>query len=266
MERLNDEAGDRLAEDQDDHAAKTFYSPVVGDHPLDTWQHLKPLALNRRELESRRLVLQPKPDNAQMALDMMRTKVGKALSKGGWKSIAITSPTPGCGKTTLSANLAFGLARQANYKVVLVDLDLRRPAMAKFLGIGATHSMERFLRGHNALRDSFVRYGENLAIGLNSMPVTGSAELLQSPSSTSILKSLTRQLNPDVIIYDMPPMLANDDVLAFLPTVDAALLVVEAGTNSIAEIDICEGELSRQTNLIGVVLNKGRHTPDKYGY
>lgn len=80
------------------------------------------------------------------------------------------------------------------------------------------------------------------------------------------MRSLKPKLAPDVVIFDLPPMLANDDVAAFLPNVDCAILVVAAEQTTRAEVDLCERELSQKTNLLGVVLNKCRYAPEKYGY
>jgi hypothetical protein len=61
-------------------------------------------------------------------------------------------------------------------------------------------------------------------------------------------------------------MLATDDVIAFLPNIDAMLLVAAAGTTIMKDIDDCERELSERTNVMGVVLNKCDYVPDNYGY
>ena len=59
---------------------------------------------------------------------------------------------------------------------------------------------------------------------------------------------------------------AFDDVLAFLPNVDCALLVLAAEESPVAEADICEYELAQRTNVLGTVLNKCRYAQEKYGY
>ena len=69
-----------------------------------------------------------------------------------------------------------------------------------------------------------------------------------------------------MVVFDLPPMLASDDVMAFVPNVDCAILVVAAESTTPREADVCERDLSEKTNVVGVVLNKCRYTPDKYGY
>ena len=61
-------------------------------------------------------------------------------------------------------------------------------------------------------------------------------------------------------------MLPSDDVLAFLPAVDTVLLIAAAEQSSLNEIDVCERDLDAHGKLLGVVLNKCRYNPDKYGY
>ena len=79
------------------------------------------------------------------------------------------------------------------------------------------------------------------------------------------MAELRSQLKPDILILDMPAMLGSDEVLACLPLVDCVLLVAEAERTSFGEVDLCERELAARTNLLGVVLNKCRHGPERYG-
>jgi protein-tyrosine kinase len=163
-------------------------------------------------------------------------------------------------------NLAFSLAKQKEWRTVLIDLDMRRPQVAKSLGLKNAPSMENFLKGQSDVESIFLRCGDNLAIGASSYPARFPSELLQSPSTAATLKEMKRKLDPHVVIFDLPPMLASDDVMAFAPNVDCMILVVAAETTTLREADICERELAEKTNVAGVVLNKCRFTPDQYGY
>lgn len=213
-----------------------------------------------------RIVTASHGDPAHAAFDILRTRLLQELRQNNWTSVAITSPTPGCGKTMVSLNLAFSLANQRNCRVVVADFDLRRPQIATTLGLANPPSMETFLKGQSDIADVFVRYGDNVAVAANCRPVRFSAELLQAPETARVLKGMKQRLTPNVIVYDLPPMLGNDDVMAFLPNVDCAILVVAAEATTVSEADLCERELSERTKMLGVVLNKCRYTPDKYGY
>ena len=205
-------------------------------------------------------------DPAHTTFDMMRTKLLRAMRAGGWTSVGITSPSSDCGKTTLAANLAFSLAHQPEVRTVLVDLDLRRPAVAKTLGVSTPQSMASVLQGTRPVAENFVRYGETLAIGTNAAAVRASAELLLNPATARGVAALKAAFLPDVIVYDLPPMLVSDDVMAFVPHLDCVLLVAAAEQTRLDEVDKCEQDLAEATRVLGVVLNKCRYTGEDYGY
>ena len=74
---------------------------------------------------------------------------------------------------------------------------------------------------------------------------------------------------PDIVIYDLPPLLVGDDALAFMRNLDAALLVIAAGETRPYEVEECEAMLSEETNFLGVLLNKverGAGSDYYYGY
>ena len=199
-------------------------------------------------------------------IDMMRTRILQEMRKNGWRRLAITSPNPTCGKTTVSLNLAFSLGRQANQRTIVIDLDMRRPGMAHALGMRRSNSFSRVLEGQAEPAENLVRYGENLAFGTNTGPARNPAELLQSHETAEALARLDADYAPTILLCDMPPMLLSDDMLAFAPRVDCVLLLAAAETTSIDDLDLCERELSAHTNVLGVVLNKCRYTDPTYGY
>lgn len=235
-------------------------------HDGELWSRLCLLKPDFAHLAKHRVVAADHSDPAYSAFGMLRTKVLQDLRQNNWTSVAITSPTAGCGKTVVSLNLAFSLAHQKDCRTLLVDFDLRRPQIGKILGTAGAPSMESFLRGRIGIEEAFVRYGDNIAIGVNSRPVEFSAELLQSPETAKILKRMKEELKPDIVLFDLPPMLSCDDVMAFLPNIDCAMLVVAAEASTFNEAEYCERNLSERTNMLGLVLNKCRYTPEKYGY
>ncbi|KQO76312.1 chromosome partitioning protein [Rhizobium sp. Leaf262] len=221
-----------------------------------TWKDLEVVDVDGDRLERSHIVTLHRSDPTHATFDMMRTKTLQTLKKNEWTSIAITSPTPLCGKTTVALNLAFSLSHQLDCRTVLIDFNMKTPGFEQFLGVSAPFSIQDFLCGSSSLEQAFVRFGENLAIGTTSKTAEFSAELLQSSETARVLREMKSKLAPDVIIYDMPKMLGGDDVTAFLPNVDCALLVAAAEHSTFDEIDRCERHLSERTNLLGVVLNK----------
>ena len=145
-------------------------APVWGEIPaFEPDPHL--MAKNR-------IVTFADADPAHSTFDMIRTKILRVMRQNGWSSIGITSPTGGCGKTTACLNIAFSLAHQPDVRTVLVDLDLRRPAIAGLVGLTRPQSMASVLQGTRPPAENFVRYGETLAIGTNAAAVRAAAELL----------------------------------------------------------------------------------------
>jgi protein-tyrosine kinase len=249
-----------------DGAGKGPFSPAMVE---GLWAQLPVARLNKLTSERRsrkRLVTLGREDQSHFTFDVLRTKVLRILRQNDWSSVAITSPTAGCGKTTLSLNLAFSFASLKELRTLLVDFDLRNPQVGKVLELENVNPIERFLRGDLRIEDTFVRYGDNLAIAANSRAVPYAAELLQSAATTEKLSYLKDRLKPDVVLFDLPPMLVNDDVLAFLPNVDGVILVAAADASTLREIDVCERQLSEASNVLGVVLNKCRYKPQVYPY
>jgi Mrp family chromosome partitioning ATPase len=229
------------------------------------WLLLEEIVPDSDRLAQNRIVTRDKSDPAHIAFDSLRTRLLKALRDHGWWRVVITSPTKGCGKTTVASNLAFSLARQPETRSMLIDLDLRRPRLSHLLDQDRPHEIESFLLGKTAPQDFFQRIGANLALGLNTGRVNNPAELIQSQGAAAALDATWELLGPDVAIFDMPPMLTCDDVLAFLPNVDGVLLVVEGGQTMPSEIEECERLMGDHTNFLGVLLNKGEKD-DAQGY
>jgi Mrp family chromosome partitioning ATPase len=232
----------------------------------DAWDRLPEIRLVPATLARNRVFTHTAGPEA-MPFDMLRTRMLRQMRANNWRRVAITSPDQGCGKSTIAANLALGFARQPDLRAVVLDLDMRLPALARVLGVAQPPQFSETLAGRAAPEDHLRRVGDNLCLALNATPVRGSTELLQSPDVAPLLDRIERALAPDVMIFDMPPMLRGDDTLAFLDKVDCTLLIVEAEVTPIADIDRCEQELAQHGKVMGVVLNKLRHAAGSgYGY
>ena len=230
------------------------------------WQTLPAASFKPKVLARSRIVTASRLVPAYVQFDKLRTSLLQRMRHNDWKTIAITSPTAGCGKTSVTVNLALSLAHHLDLKTVVVDLDLRKPKVGPLLDLRARVPMEKFLKGEASVSETFYRYSNNVAIAVNDLPVRFASELLQSPTTGRAIQDIRQQLAPDILIFDMPPMLPTDDVGVFIPKVDCALLVLGAGASTKREADLCERELARETNVAGVVLNKCKFPPDTYGY
>jgi len=235
------------------------------------WAALRAFTPDPRRLE-RQLVTTLRPGPQAKHFDMIRTRLLHQMRANGWRRVALTSPGAGCGKTMLALNLAFSFARQPDVTTMAVELDMRRPAMARMLGLRPAPQFADVLAGTAEPQDHLVRLGDTLAAGVNRRPVPEAAELLQSRQAGQILDRVEAAYAPDVMIVDMPPMLMTDDAMAFIDQVDCVLLVAAAERTAMAEITRCAEDLAARCNFLGVILNKcrflapGEGYADGYGY
>ncbi|MEO0680709.1 MAG: CpsD/CapB family tyrosine-protein kinase, partial [Pseudomonadota bacterium] len=220
------------------------------------WTSLQEMHPSEEQLIENRIVTFSKDDPAHVPFDILRTKIMRLLEQNNWSSIAVTSPTMSCGKTMIATNLAFSFARQRATRAILADVDLKRPQVRKVLGVQSDLSMGDYLMGGIAPEDFFLRIGDNLAVGPTQQSFRHSAELLQHPDAADALRRMKDTLRPDVVIYDLPPMLASDDAMSFMSYVDCALLIAAAGTTTARNLDDCERQLSELVPIAGVILNK----------
>lgn len=222
--------------------------------------------LNPRHLQRNRVVSFQMSDPSHVSFNVLRTKIRTAMVEHDWRSVGITSPTPHCGKTLIAVNLALSLARGADVKTVLIDLDLKRPSIARTLGIEKQGTISKFLMGKAEAQECFVQVAPGLVVGLNGGHLMESSELLQGPRMAELLDFVRQTLAPDAIVFDLPPMGGGDDALAFLPRLDTVLLVAAAGQTTVAQIDECEQQLVERDKFFGLVLNKAEADGRNYYY
>lgn len=245
--------------------AKPAPTAPVTDDLVDRWAALRATTIPPRAQHDNLLVSYG-GGKAAGPFDMLRTRILQQANSNGWRRVALVSPHSGCGKTTLTANLAFSFRRREDLRTMVLDLDLRRPSLARILGQTPEHTMADVLRGRVSFADHGLRLGDNIALGLNSGPVETSSEILQTRQTQEVLDAIDAEYAPDIMLFDMPPMQAADDNFGFLNNVDCALLIAEAEQTTISQVDVTERQIAELTNVMGVVLNKGRYTDDTYGY
>lgn len=225
------------------------------------WQELTEVTLDQKVL-ARNLVVAQNPGQSAANFDVMRTNLLRALKANGWTRVAITSPSPGSGKSTVALNLAFSLARMPDKRVLLIELDLRHPSLIEKLGLPTTQNFIQSIGSGNLDLAQIKRVGANLGLALNATPLDSPAELLSAPRTADLIDEVETRLRPDVILFDMSPVLVSDDALAYLDQVDCALMVAAAEESTVAEIEKCGAELGKRTQVLGVVLNKCRYMED----
>lgn len=233
--------------------------------PGDVWAELPSFDLKPRVVRKNLLVSYNAGEDAG-PFDMLRTRIIQHATKNSWRRVALVSPQKGSGKSTTTANLAFSFGRQRDKKTLVLDLDLRRCGLSRILGQKCKHSMATVLQREIEFSEHGLRFGDNVAFGLNNGPIGNSSEILQSNRARESLDEIDNCFNPDIVLFDLPPLLGADDTFGFLKNVDCALLIAEADKTTIAQIDVAERQLAELTNVMGVVLNKSRYLGNDDGY
>ncbi|WP_298360963.1 exopolysaccharide biosynthesis protein [uncultured Litoreibacter sp.] len=227
--------------------------PIKSD-PARAW-----LRLNEVSIPSLAPVKTKVTPNAAAAFDLLRSRVLRQARKDGIRRLAITSPTPGCGATTVTAALALSLARQIDLKIMVFDLNLRSPGLSAEFALSESVSRVSALgRVRREFDSSALRIGHNLALSLITDPEPDPAELLGTVRSKEFLKQIEHEFEPDLILIDLPPVLPHDDFVAAADLFDAALMIARADHSTVDQIDRAERLMSEQKPCLGVVMNACR--------
>ena len=234
---------------------RDVYASLADDAQI-LWDSMRQVGLDQSHLRKNRIVTTNKSDPVHKQFDMLRTRLLLALRENNWNRVAVTAPTSGCGASFVAANLAVSFSRMESLRTILLDMNLSAPSLAQILGVTDSTNMSDYLRGFIPPEDFFLRAGRGLALGLNGTRDLNSAELFQETMMVDVLAELQDVLCPDVVIYDMPPVLESDELLSFLPNVDGVLLVVGGGHTTPQDVLRAEQALGESTQLLGVVMNK----------
>ena len=242
-------------------------SPVAGtpEQATGVWDALPEVRPDPKRLQTNHVVsfaagLGSRP------FDTLRTKIRLMMEKNGWKRLAITSPSPATGKTTIACNLALGHARHNDLKLILFEFDFRRPSIEKMLGVKAGNDIYAMLDGQISFAEQAVRLQDSVALSLAGRSAPDPEKFLLSKSALDQLQVIDATYDPDLMVFDLPPILIGGDTQAFLRNVDCALIVAAADRSTIKEIDLCEREVAGHTNVLGVVLNQCRHMDESTEY
>ena len=182
------------------------------------------------------------------------------------RSFVITSSIPSEGKSTTAANLAITLA-DAGARVLLVGADLRRPKMAKYMGIEDGVGLTDVLIGRVEFQHAVQRWGRSDLYLLPSGAIPPNpSELLGSSRMDELIKELDTRF--DVVLYDAPPLLPVTDAAVLAKLVGGAVVIVAAGSTHVPQLDSALQSLETVgAHVSGLVLSMlPSRGPDAYGY
>lgn len=182
------------------------------------------------------------------------------------RTIVVTSSLPGEGKTTVAVNLAVVLA-QSGARVLLIEADLRRPRVTRYLGMISGAGLSNVLAGTATYEDLVQPYGDGRLSVLAAGPMPPNpSEMLGSQQMRALLRE-AREHNQFVII-DAPPLLPVTDGAVLSVAADGALLVARYGVTTIPQVTQAAANLHRiEARLLGTVLNRVPvKAAEGYGY
>ncbi len=212
---------------------------------------------NRKHTERKLKVLSSKSSFGYIeAFKALRTNMTYLLEETGrGHVIMITSSIPGEGKSNISVNLAITLA-QDNKKVILIDCDLRKGTLHRYLNVPPTAAgLSSVLTGETGLTETVYK----LSYGFNFMPVgalpANPSELIGSRKMSKMLSELSKQY--DYVICDTAPVNAVADTSVLCRYVDGVILVVSHNEVTRNTVLAAKEQLeASNANILGVVLNK----------
>ena len=207
----------------------------------------------------RRLVTATAPQStAAEQFRLLRTRVKQAERGRTVRSIVVTSPSKGDGKSLTAANLALVMAQEFHQRVLLIDADFRRPSIAGLFGLPESPGLSDVLLGAADLDAALVNLTEHrLTVLPAGTRAAHPAELLGSSGMRRALDTLRTRF--DRILIDMPPVAPVADVHVVAPMIDGMLMVVRAGVTAKPAIQGALAGLDA-SKVLGLVLNDAEET------
>jgi capsular exopolysaccharide synthesis family protein len=206
----------------------------------------------------------------------LRSKIYQARNEAPLKTILVSSGMPTEGKSFVTANLAMSLARNSNNRILLIDGDLRRPALDQLLGAPNKTGLSDYLAGTADLNAIMQRCSSANSNGREGLPDL--ANLTFIPTGTlhenaselitnQRIHELISRVAPsfDWILIDSPPVLVFSDAVDLARAVDAVLLVVR-GAQTTYEVAERTKTSFASSRVLGVVLNDIRNPPRRESY
>jgi non-specific protein-tyrosine kinase len=206
-------------------------------------------------------------DTADSGLyDVLRAQVQFAAGEYDLRTIMVTSAEPGDGKTLTCINLACSFAKSHHQTVLLVDADLKKQQVHRYLGINSQHGLIDYLRGDRSIEQCLVWPGiDKIVLLSGGETLQESSELASSPMMNAFIQDVRNRYEDRFVFLDTPPVLAGADTMAMAKLVDGIIVVTQTGKTS-KENFLKSVDLLPREKIIGVVMNRETVAKSKYYY
>nr|WP_231597535.1 CpsD/CapB family tyrosine-protein kinase [Bacillus sp. SA1-12] len=209
-----------------------------------------------KEMSKRHFVSHTNP-NSQIAEQFrtIRTNIQFSSIDYKHKTLMITSPSTGEGKTTSAINLAISMSQQGD-RVLLVDANLRKPTIHTSFNLKDSFGLTDVLMGRTSLKDAiFQTQIGRLEVLTSGLIPPNPTELIGSKAMSYFIKDSKEEY--DVILFDSPPVLETTDTKLLAGQCDGVVLVLNSGKSDREKA----AEANRMLNLVrakvlGVILNE----------
>jgi succinoglycan biosynthesis transport protein ExoP len=224
-------------------ASNAVKAPTIGNIGYDVGVKKKPLIVGS-EIHSVR----------GEAFRQLRTNLQFIQASKSADVLLVTSSVPQEGKSTTAVNLALSFV-ELGHRVLLVEADLRRPRIARYLGIQNEVGLTNVLIGQVEFEDVIQPWGgEGLSVLPSGAIPPNPAELLGSPKMLDLVKKL--RANYDEVIIDTPPLLPVTDAAVCSGVVDGVVVVVRWGKTQRTQLKAAVDSLRAvDAQVLGVVLS-----------
>lgn len=187
----------------------------------------------------------------------LKSLVVKLTKADNFKNtLMVTSAIASEGKSLTAINLAVSLAQEFDHTVLLVDADLRKPALHKYLGFEPKFGLSECLISGVDVGDALIKTGlGKLSILPHGKPVDNPGELFSSSKMKNLIHELKNRYTDRYIIIDTPPVLLFAETRSISTIVDGIVFVVKEGASSINDVNDALGSIDKK-NLLGVVYNQ----------
>jgi capsular exopolysaccharide synthesis family protein len=216
------------------------------------------------ELNKRRIALLQPDSYVAEQYRSLRGRLDALASQRPLKTLVVTSPLAGEGKTTAAINLGLVTALSLDRKVLLIDCDLRRPRVHRSLGLQPVAGLAEVLTGQATLDEAIMQVE---GVKLDVLPVrsrpSNPSELLDSDSMTKMIEEVSRRY--DRVILDTPAALGLPDAKAVCELCDGMVMVVRADKTSQQDVQTALELLDRR-RVLGLILNGAPADRGRYGY
>ncbi len=219
---------------------------------------------SKTHLQTQRIITGFAPGKWLESYKMLRTRCLQIMDAHQWNTLAITSPNTESGNSLTATNLAISIAMEFNRSVLLIDVNFQNSGINNVLNIKTRTGLSDYLTDNRAINDLIVSVDiEGLSILPAGKAILNSAEMLRSPKMLALIEEL-KNIDPHrIILFDLPPLLSQDDTLGFIPAVDCILLVIDEGHTKIDDLKQ-SASLLKDINVLGTILNKSSANKIQY--